>query len=98
MAAFLIALSKVKDPNKLKEYAAAAGPTFAPFGGAPVARGQVKQLLVGQLDAELSVVVRFPDVKAVTDWYHSKAYQALLPVRDAAIDATFLVIEEPPSQ
>ena len=96
MAAFLIAFSSIKDPAKLQDYAAAAGPTFAPFEGQPVARGPVKEVLAGTSGAEIAVVVKFPSAKHAHDWYHSAAYQKAIPLRDQAIDPTFLVIEEPP--
>ena len=94
MAAFLIALSAVKDPEKLKEYAAAAGPTFAPFEGAPVARGAVKEVLAGASPAEIAVVVKFPSAEQAHAWYHSDAYQKCIPLRDQALNPTFVVIEE----
>jgi uncharacterized protein (DUF1330 family) len=37
-------------------------------------------------------VIRFPDAKALRDWYSSDAYQALVSIRDAAADVTFLVV------
>ena len=96
MAAFLIAYSSIKNPDKMQEYAAAAGPTFAAFEGQPMARGAVKEVLAGASDAQIAVVVKFPSAKHAHDWYNSEAYQQCIPLRDQAIDPTFLVIEEPP--
>lgn len=95
MAAFLIALSAIKDPEKLKDYAAAAGPTFAPFEGTPIARGGVKEVLAGASAAQIAVVVKFPSADQAHAWYNSDAYQQCIPLRDQAIDPTFVVIEEP---
>ncbi len=96
MAAFLIATSKIKDPAKMQEYAAAAGPTFAAFEGQPMARGAVKEVLAGSSNAEIAVVVKFPSAEKAHAWYNSDAYQSCIALRDQAIDPTFLVIEEPP--
>lgn len=95
MAAYLIAFVKVKDAQKMQEYAAQAGATFAPFGGAPLFRGKVVEILAGQHDGQASLVAKFPDAKSAHDWYHSPAYQALVPLRDQAAEPTFFVVEEP---
>ncbi len=95
MAAYLIALVKVKDAQKMQEYGAQAGATFAPFNGAPMVRGKVVEVLAGTHGAQAALIAKFPDAKAAHDWYHSPAYQALVPLRDAAMEPTFLVLEEP---
>lgn len=94
MAAYLIVLVKIKDPTKLQEYSAAAGPTLAAFGGAPVARGKIKEVLAGRYSGDNALVLKFPDAKAAHDWYHSPAYQALIATRDAAMEPIFVVFEE----
>lgn len=95
MAAYLIAHVKVKDAQKMQEYGAQAGATFAPFGGTPLARGKVVEVLAGSHAGQAALIAKFPDAKAAHDWYHSAAYQALVPLRDQALEPTFVVIEEP---
>ena len=94
MAAYMIAHVTVKNAEKLPEYSSQAGPTFAPFGGAPVARGKVVEVLTGTHAGHAALIVKFPDAQSARDWYNSPAYQALSPLRDEAIDATFVLIEE----
>ena len=36
------------------------------------------------------VVIRFPSIDAIDRWYHSDAYQALIPLRDEAADVTIV--------
>ena len=95
MAAYFIALVKVKDAAKLQEYATAAGPTLVAAGGTVVTRGKVAAVLAGQHNAQNCLIAKFVDASAVTNWYNSPAYQALIAVRDQALEPTFLVIEEP---
>ena len=95
MAAYLIALVKIKDPVKLQEYGAAALPTLTAFGGAPIARGKIASVLVGQHHADTALIVKFPDAQTARNWYKSPAYQALIPLRDSGIEPTFLLLEEP---
>jgi len=42
-----------------------------------------------------NAVVRFPDTAALKTWYQSPAYQALIPLRDEAVDMTLVAYEEP---
>jgi uncharacterized protein (DUF1330 family) len=95
MATPLIAQGKIKNPAKLQQYSAAAGPIFGPFGGAPVARGKVVSVLTGSHAGDAALVAKFPNTASARGWYESQAYQALIPLRDQAIEATFVLHEEP---
>ena len=95
MAAYLIALVKIKDPVKLQEYGAAALPTLTAFGGASIARGKIAGVLAGQHNADVALIAKFPDAQAARNWYNSPTYQALIPLRDAGVEPTFLLLEEP---
>ncbi len=95
MAAYLVVLAKIKNPEKQQEYSAAAGPTLAAAGGTPVARGKVKHILAGTCNADVALIAKFPDAAAAHAWYQSPAYQALIAVRDQAMEPTFVVFEEP---
>jgi uncharacterized protein (DUF1330 family) len=95
MAAILVAIAKIKDPTKLQEYSSAAAPTISAAGGSIVTRGKVKAMLAGSLEADSTLVAKFADVEAAKAWYQSPAYQALIPLRDQAMTATFLLLEEP---
>jgi uncharacterized protein (DUF1330 family) len=93
MAAFLIAHAKIKDPVKLQQYGAGAVPTLAAFGGEVVARGKVAAVLAGDHHGHTAFIAKFPDVLSAQSWYNSPAYQALIPVRNEAMEPTFVVIE-----
>jgi uncharacterized protein (DUF1330 family) len=96
MSAYLVAHAAVKDMDKLKEYAGQAVPMIEAIGGERLFRGPVAQVLVGNNDANLCAAFRFPDRDTLQRWYDSDAYQALIPLRDAAADMTFLVVEDMP--
>ncbi len=84
MSAFFIATSSILDSDKFQQYAQQAGATLAAFGGEPVLRGKFEAALSGEADHQAVGIVRFPDLAALHDWYHSDDYQALLPLREAA--------------
>ncbi len=94
MSAFFVATVKVKDPEKFQEYAQKAGETMAPHGGEAVLRGKINDVLVGHADHQAVGIVKFPSQDALSAWFHSDAYQKIVPLRDEAADmtiATYLV-------
>lgn len=93
MAAYLLAFNKVKNPTLAAEYSAKAGPTVVAGGGAVVTKGKVS-FLNGTFNVDAVLVVRFPDAATLERWYRSPEYQALIPMRDEAIDATFVVTSD----
>ncbi len=97
MSAFMIVHVTVKDQAKFQEYVAAAPATIAAFGGKFLMRGKVASVLEGEHGHQLAGVFTFPDQAAVTNWYNSPAYQALIPNRLEAADMVFIGLDEPPA-
>ncbi len=95
MSALMIALVQVKDPAKLQAYSAAAGPTILAAGGQVLGRGKRVATLCGAVSPDATLIARFPSAGAARSWYDSAAYQALIPLRDEAMVASFYVVEEP---
>ena len=91
MSAFVIVQGTVTDPDKMQEYGAAAGPIVAAHGGEFMARGPM-EVLSGSSDHKISVVVRFPDAAKARAWYESAEYQALVPIRESALDSVFTLV------
>lgn len=95
MPAFFVATVSVKNPEKMKEYAAKSGPTFAAFGGTLLARGGLVETLTGAAAKPVTAVVQFPDAQAVSNWYASDDYQALIALREEAADMDINVFATP---
>lgn len=96
MSAYVIALASVKDPEKLKEYGAVAGPSIKAAGGEIMSAARVLETLAGSFEHERAVLIRFPDAIAARAWYNGDTYQAVIPIRDEALDAVFFLAEDPP--
>ncbi len=96
MSAYVIAHATIKDPEKLKEYGAIAGPSIKVAGGELVSAGHVTDVLAGSHGHQRAIILRFPDAQAARDWYGSDAYQSAIPIREQAMDAVFLIAEDPP--
>ena len=95
MPAFFIATSKIKNADKFADYGAKAGKTLAAHGGTLLIKGKAAETLAGQADHQAVGVIRFADMQALNAWYHSPEYQALIPLRDEAVEMTLTTYEAP---
>lgn len=94
MAAFFIGMATVKDNAAFTEYAIASPATFTAFGGELIARGARSHELTGANGPDAAIVVKFATMDKLNAWYASGAYQALIPLRERALDLTITAYEE----
>ena len=95
MTAFLVSRIKVRDPQKMIAYGAAAAPTIAAHGGVILARGTFAGALLGVGAPHAAGVIQFPDSLAAHAWFDSPGYQTLVDLREAAGEMEFFVYEAP---
>ncbi|HHL73660.1 MAG TPA: DUF1330 domain-containing protein [Bacteroidetes bacterium] len=93
MSAFLIFHGTIIDADKFSEYAQAVPATLSPFDGSITLRGKADSVLCGKHQHAIIASLRFPDLQSAHGWYHSPAYQALIPKRDQAADFTVISYE-----
>lgn len=93
MSTLLVSRIRVRDPEQMKAYGAAAAPTVAAHGGEVIARGKFATALLGHGSSHVTGVMRFPSEAAIDAWFSSPEYQALTDLRDSAGEAEFLVYE-----
>ena len=86
MSALMIARITVKDPEKFQEYFAKTQQVAAPYGAELLYRGKVDRALNGDDDHGLAVIVKFPGIEELNEWYDSDAYQPLKALRDEGTD------------
>lgn len=84
--AYVIGHISVHDEVKWAEYRSRVPATLAPWGAELLLRGQRAVVLAGEHRHTDVFVIRFPDLGAVDAWFASAAYQALIPLRNAAAD------------
>ncbi len=94
MTATVLVQFTVKNPEKFKDYSAAAGPTIKAAGGEIVGRFRAAETLTGESGLSGFALITFPDAATAKTWHDSADYQALVPLREEAVDMT-LVIGEP---
>jgi uncharacterized protein (DUF1330 family) len=49
-------------------------------------------MILGERAYQNGMIVRFPDKDTALSWYNSPAYQALLDIRNAALDCRFRLV------
>ena len=86
MAAYLVGHITVKDEELWQQYVAGVADSLAPFDAKIIFRGTLEKVLAGEHPHTLTVVIEFPDHATLDDWFNSKKYQALIPLRDKAAD------------
>lgn len=95
MTAHVSVQIRVKDREKLKEYAGQAPATVAAHGGKFLIRGNVTEVLSANADLDIFALLEFPDAGTVRRWYNSAEYQALIPIREQGADMVFSLVETP---
>lgn len=92
--AYVIGHVSVIDNEKWAQYRAAVPSTLKPWQGELVLRGKLDNVLAGKHHHSDTVVIAFPNLVAVNNWYESNAYQALIPLRESAANIDLLSFEE----
>ena len=91
--AYLVGHISVINPELWAEYRSKVPETLTPWGGELVFRGQQVAILDGDNPHTDIVVIRFPDIAALQDWFSSAVYQELIPLRQQAADMDLMAYE-----
>ncbi len=95
MAAYLVALIDVTDPDAYQEYAERAGAAAKKRGIEFLARGGRTVSLEGSPPPGRVVILPFENMAAAQAYYDSPDYQEAKTYRDGAAKAQFFVVEGP---
>lgn len=89
---YLLAQIEVHDQAGYDEYRKHVGDTVAAYGGRFLVRGGDPERLEGDAQTRRTVVLEFDSPARAREWYHSKQYQEVLPLRlRAATGDVFLL-------
>ena len=89
---YWIARIDIRDPERYKDYVAAAKPAFEKYGAKFLARGGAFTELEGQARSR-NVVIEFPSVQAAIDCYNSADYQIGAKIRQEVADGEMVIVE-----
>jgi uncharacterized protein (DUF1330 family) len=84
-------LRNVQMGPAIVEYVERIDSTLEPFGGRFIIHGAAPEVKEGAWTGDL-IVIEFPDIERARAWYHSPAYQAIIPLRGRSSDGEILLI------
>jgi uncharacterized protein (DUF1330 family) len=94
MAAYAISEVEVLDEAQAERYRELAAASIAQYGGRYIVRGARPQVPEGEwpLD-ERVVIVEFPSMARLREWYASSEYAEALAIRQTALARRLLFVE-----
>jgi uncharacterized protein (DUF1330 family) len=94
MAAYVISEVEILDEVEGQRYRELAEASIARYGGRYLVRGARPQVPEGEWSPdECVVVVEFPDMKRLREWYASPEYAEALELRQMALARRLLFVE-----
>ena len=93
-AGYVIVEMNVSDPERYREYMAAAPATVKAAGGEYLVRGGRQETLEGDWQPHRVAVLRFPTVEAAKSWYDGETYRQVRSKRAGATEYFNMVLVE----
>ena len=93
MAAYVIAEVEVTDAESYKLYADQAPGITQPAGGRYLARAGHVEALEGEPPRSRVVVIEFDDLETARAFYYGRAYQDIIPLRQAASRGRLFLVD-----
>jgi len=91
MSALIIVDLTPTDREKLTAYSTQAAQTLLAYGGEFLCKGPI-EALHGNSPFSTKVVIQFPDRDSAVNWYASKDYQNIIPLRDQGMSSQFHLV------
>ncbi len=92
--AYVLVEMNISDPDRYKQYMAAAPATIAAAGGEYLARGGKLETLEGDWRPHRAAVLRFPSLAQAKAWYDGEQYRAARQLRLGATEYFNMVVVE----
>ena len=93
MSAYVISELEVLDPVAIETYRALAAKSIAQYGGRYLVRGGAAELAEGGPPPKSLIVVEFPSMARLREWYASPEYAEALKARQTALDRRLIFVE-----
>jgi uncharacterized protein (DUF1330 family) len=97
MAAYVISELEVRDPSAIETYRTIAAKSIAQYGGRYLIRNGSATIAEGGPPPNSIVVVEFPSMERLREWYASPEYAEALKVRRTALDRRLIFVEGVPA-
>ncbi len=97
MSVYVIATTKVLNPDFLEAYAAIAGPLVAQYGGEYIARASNPEVVEGDWPSDRdTVLLRWPSREAFMAFWNSPEYAVAKELRKGKLILNNIILEEAP--
>ena len=96
MPAYVISEVEMRDAATFEAYRTLAASTIAQYGGRYVVRGGTVEVVEGGLPPNAIVIVEFPTMARLREWYASPEYAEALKLRATALERRLLFVEGVP--
>ena len=93
MSAYVISEVEMRDAAGFEAYRAIAAKAIAQYGGRYLVRGSAANLIEGGPPPKTIIVVEFPTMERLHEWYASAEYAEALKVRRTALDRRLILVE-----
>ena len=93
MAAYLVFHNRVHNPEKMQEYLAKVRETMASYHPEILVFTEHSEVIEGQTNLPRTIVMKFASRDAAMAWYHSPAYQEVLPLRLEATEGFAVLVD-----
>jgi uncharacterized protein (DUF1330 family) len=96
MSAYVISEVDVRDAAGFEAYRTLASKTIAQYGGRYLVRGGAAGIAEGGPPPKNIIVVEFPSMERLREWYVSPEYAEALKIRRTALDRRLVFVEGVP--
>jgi uncharacterized protein (DUF1330 family) len=93
MSAYVISEVEMRDAADFETYRSIAAETISKYGGRYLIRGGAVSLIEGGPPPKTIIVVEFPTMERLREWYASPEYAEALKVRRTALDRRLIFVE-----
>jgi uncharacterized protein (DUF1330 family) len=93
MSAYVISEVETRDAAAMETYRALAAESIAQYGGRYLVRGGAAEVAEGGPPPKTLVIVEFPTMARLREWYASAEYAEALKVRRTALERRLVFVE-----
>ena len=93
MSAYVISEVEMRDAASFEAYRTVAAKTIAQYGGRYLVRGGAASTIEGGPPPKTIIIVEFPTMERLHEWYASPEYAEALKVRQGALDRRLIFVE-----
>jgi uncharacterized protein (DUF1330 family) len=93
MSAYVISEVEMRNAADFETYRTIAAKTIAQYGGRYLVRGGDVSLIEGGPPPKAVIVVEFPTMERLREWYDSREYAEALKARQTALERRLIFVE-----